>query len=550
MYGNTNGMSEESPLPRLLEGWLDGNLPEAEALALLRLLDTDPELRRAFAREVAFLGKLRAASDAEPRWLALFDEFAESADPTGFEAETMSRIEEKTGRYRFGAPAGWIALAAAVVTLGFLFPTFLPKPAPPTLNATAEQAEPIAIVTGVRDNGTGGGLAAARFLPPGEIRQTEGWLGIQTMTGVSITLTAPFRATLVSPDRVIVSEGQARVRVPEGAEGFVLESPDFEILDLGTEFAARVNPDGTGTFRVFEGEADVSFLDSFGKTSDTRRVNAGEGLRIYPERRSMKPADDTEEAYAEMEIPAHPSLAVADSYPAEVLLLKPAGYWRFDAADAGRVANEVPGGADIISHGGATLQEEAHGNRSARFPYEGNDSVFVIEDFPRDALSGDFSLSFYVQFDWIQNYTLFACSRWNERVQGEQFLFKAFAAYRRSGINGTGIYAQFREKPAYSGGAEIFGNRILRPKFWHHVALTRAGGEVRLHLDGEAVARESIPASPIDFDTLFIGRSNRPSSEIHFRERGLVGNIDELAVFGRALSDSEIRVLAAGKREP
>ena len=58
-------------------------------------------------------------------------------------------------------------------------------------------------------------------------------------------------------DRIRLNQGRARVRVAEGAEGFRLESPAFDVVDLGTEFAAKVNADGTGTCRVFEGKADV-----------------------------------------------------------------------------------------------------------------------------------------------------------------------------------------------------------------------------------------------------------------------------------------------------
>lgn len=550
-------MTPDPDLLRLLAAWLDGDTTEPERVELLALLDSNPDLRREFAAQISMIGALSAVAEPEPRWMELFGDLGEAESaPDDFEAHAMARINEEEARPGRGKILRFFALGAAVAALVLVSLHFAPNPTPQRPSAVAEEAPGIsrvvAVVTGsegltprdrTMENGT--------FLPPGLIEQEQGWLGIQTLTGVSITLTAPFKVSLVGPERVYMERGQARVHVPEGAEGFVMESRSFEVLDLGTEFAAHVNEDGTGSCRVFEGKADVSFLDGLRQSSATRRVSAGESVKITPSQRQISPSPEDAGSYSEMQVPPKPLLALNPSYPADVLALRPLGYWRFEEMRVGRIASELPGWADAVAHGDASIEAEADDNHSGRLRYSPNNGAFSIDGKGTADLAGDFTIAMFVQLDWLQNYTLVASSRWRDDSslpRGNQFMFKAYASFEQSGIQGTGLYSVFREKPAWEGGTEIFGNRPMRPKFWHHVALSRSAGVVTLHLDGKPVAEEAIPSAPIDFDHLFIGRSDSPSRPPEFLERGLIGNVDELAIFGRGLSEGEIAILASGKR--
>ena len=550
-------MTSDPDLLRLLAAWLDGDATEQERGELLALLESNPDLRREFAAQISMIGALSSVAEPEPRWLDLFGDLGGSeSNPEDFEAHAMARINEAEALPVRRKILRFFALGAAAAALVLVSLHFAPKPTPREPAGFAEvvsgNSRVIAVVTGseglsprdkTMENGT--------FLPPGLIEQEQGWLGIQTLTGVSITLTAPFRVSLVSPERVYVELGQARVHVPEGAEGFVMESRSFEVLDLGTEFATHVNADGTGSCRVFEGKADVSFLDGLRQSSATRRVSAGEAVKITPSQRQISPSPEDAGSYSEMQVPPKPLLALSPGYPADVLALRPLGYWRFEEMQDRRIASELPGWADAVAHGDANIEAEADGNHSGKLRYDPNNGAFSIDGKNTDDLAGDFTISMFVQLDWLQNYTLVASSRWRDdssQPRGNQFVFKAYASFKQSGIQGTGLYSVFRDKPAWDGGTEIFGNRLMRPNFWHHVALSRSAGEVTLHLDGKPVAREAIPSVPIDFDHLFIGRSDSPSRPPEFLERGLIGNVDELVIFDRDLSEGEIAILASGKR--
>lgn len=78
---------------------------------------------------------------------------------------------------------------------------------------------------------------------------------------------------------------------------------------------------------------------------------------------------------------------------------------------------------------------------------------------------------------------------------------------------------------------------------WHHVAGTFDGTTVRLYVDGTQVGSGTPAALEISYDMpggndLFIGNYFWPGTW------GFIGSIDELSIYGRALSDSEIQMIS------
>jgi hypothetical protein len=547
MHDERISMNPETPLAKLLEGWLDGGLSDAEQADLLRSLDEDPALRRRFAEQVATLGAIRAAADANPRWLALFDALDLADDPDAgalsFESVTMSRIESASRRSWYSRTEVW-GLAAAVALLlagGFLLKTRQPGPAVAGQPADPGEIASVAVVIGSSPEV---GLPTGSYLKPGIISQNEGWMTFQTLNGVSVTLDAPFEATLISHDRVLLNKGRARVRVPEGAEGFKLESPAFDVVDLGTEFAALVHPDGTGTCRVFEGKADVSLLDSIGEVKRTQQLVASESVRISPASQTMDTIEESGDSYPEIKQPPRPKLHIPASYATDVMAMAPVGYWRFESIRDAKVANEVPDCVPLQAVGTATVTAEEGGNHSGDLTHRDQTEFFQIPSKTKTMLEGDFSISLFAQFAWLQNFALVSASRYDPASQGHSFVLQSYSSFRRFGFNGTGLHAVLRDPPAWDGGVEVYGNMQVRPLHWHHIAATRSRDVVTLYLDGEVVARESAGVMPLDSRMIFVGRLNGSYTQSRMESRGLVGHLDELAIFPRALSNEEIGRLA------
>jgi hypothetical protein len=317
---------------------------------------------------------------------------------------------------------------------------------------------------------------------------------------------------------------------------------------LGTEFAAKVNADGTGTCRVFEGEADVSLLDSIGEVTQTRRLTANVSVRLNPSQQQMRLIKEADDAYPEMKQPPRPMLALPHSYPAEVMAMGPSGYWRFKEIHNSEVANEVAGGARLLAVGTAAIAKESGGNHSAELTRTDQTEYFQTPGQAGPMFRDDFTISLFAQFESFQNFVLLSAMRYDPHVRGHSFILQSYGAFRRSGFSSTGLHAVLRDPPAWDGGVEVFGTTRLRPQHWHHIAATRRGGQLTLSLDGVMVGREAVGAMPLDWRQIFVGRLNGNASQSRMAARGLVGHIDELAIFPRALSDDEIRKLAITAR--
>jgi Concanavalin A-like lectin/glucanases superfamily/FecR protein len=457
----------------------------------------------------------------------------------------MGRIDDIIRPAWRGGPVAW-GLAAAVALLlagGFLMQSLQPNPDDVLLAGNVPKPAEMSAVAVVLGGSPEAGHAEGAYLKAGVIAQSEGWITLQTFKGVSVTLDAPFEAALSGDDRIRLNKGRARVHVPPGAEGFRLESPAFEVVDLGTEFAAKVNTDGTGTCRVFEGKADVLLLDSMGESKKARRLTASESVRIVPSHEALQVIQEKDGDYPSMKHAPRPTLRLTPSYPADVMELAPAGYWRFESITGGHVPNEVPGGCQMLAAGSAAIAAENAGNHSGELTRLDHAEFFKIQGGTKAMFEGDFTVSFFTQFSWLQNFAMISAMRYDDSIKGHPLILQCYADLGKRGIKGSVLHAEFRDPPAWNGGAEIFGPALLRPLHWHHIAATRANGMVALYLDGAPVARKTVGSMPLDCREIFVGRLNGNARQSRNEARGLVGHIDELAVFPRALADGEIRRL-------
>ncbi len=89
-------------------------------------------------------------------------------------------------------------------------------------------------------------------------------------------------------------------------------------------------------------------------------------------------------------------------------------------------------------------------------------------------------------------------------------------------------------------GLEIFGPQ-LTPGQWVHVAATSSGGVTRLYLDGNLVGTSTLPLATPTNSTMYFGRIPPVLGDT----RRLLGAVDEISVYDRALSASELQAIVA-----
>lgn len=112
-------------------------------------------------------------------------------------------------------------------------------------------------------------------LPKGRFDLTSGLAQIEFFGGATVILEGPASLELISPKRARFLHGRLRASVPEPAQGFTIEAPDFDAVDLGTEFAMSLDADGRGELHVVDGE--VALHQKSG--SLLQKLTTGLGIR-------------------------------------------------------------------------------------------------------------------------------------------------------------------------------------------------------------------------------------------------------------------------------
>ena len=170
--------------------------------------------------------------------------------------EQILRSEEKE---QWGQPpryrrlVGWGTAVAAVlvilIVLGFLLLPPTQEPTGPTAQLIDSRALKWALDCDPCENTVFYGSHALEIL--------EGIAKFRMGDGTQIILKGPSRFTLEDCNCIYLGEGMLTAHVPKSAQGFVVNTRQAKIVDLGTEFGVLAWQDGTIETQVFSGLVDV-----------------------------------------------------------------------------------------------------------------------------------------------------------------------------------------------------------------------------------------------------------------------------------------------------
>lgn len=111
----------------------------------------------------------------------------------------------------------------------------------------------------------------------------RGSLSFRLDSGALVDVSGPARLELISPMHLRVIQGVVTADIGQGAKGFVIDTAQARVVDLGTRFSVSAEA-LTGTqVVVFEGEIEV--FDPSGKITRERpkiTLTEGEALRLRP----------------------------------------------------------------------------------------------------------------------------------------------------------------------------------------------------------------------------------------------------------------------------
>jgi ferric-dicitrate binding protein FerR (iron transport regulator) len=531
-------MDAEPPSPRLLHllsRLADGLLDPAEAQELDAMLLADPEARAYYRCHAAVHLALGSASEAGNKVVAM---------------PAMPRAR----RWPAFAAAAALVLAAGTAWWSLRDPGTQPPP----LADKSETARPILAVTFATGDlrwNLDQAATTGQQLGPGIVRVQQGTVSLSLVGGQTVHLKSPAEFELLDHGEFALRRGPAAFRTIGGKAPFIVHLPKGALVDSGSEFSVDVGADGTGEVRVFENQLTASTIGSSGRTLEELQVKVGKSVLVNSRLSTgNRPS-------AEFLRVAPPPLASPpggeEAYAKSVLASSPTAYWRFERTDGERRI------ADETGRHPLQLQEKARlsGSGSHQFlvTNDSDASGFAVTLEGLDGLDTEQGVTVEcLLFSSSEGYgTALAfeladpSSPHAQIRRGLQHAPQSFTLERmgRKGEHVGHIHpdfalrTMFRSPPGYIGGSNLYSRESHLLHRWIHVAAVHAGTHIRLYVDG-TLSDEAEVDQPFLNSRLrpIIGRLQpHPKDEL----RQWIGGIDEVALYGRALSAEEIRAHVA-----
>ncbi|MEY4483472.1 MAG: hypothetical protein RL693_924, partial [Verrucomicrobiota bacterium] len=455
-----------------------------------------------------------------------------------FESRMREAIQEQPRPFVAAWWRSFAALAAcgSVVFAGLWLMSSLRAP---VVKATTQERLAVAVrVDEVKwESGQTNAPQAGAAVTAGSLRFKSGKLTLAFLSGVSVHIEGPADVNLLGPDRMVCKQGNIRTLVSEGAEGFTIETPGAAVVDLGTEFGVKVDPEGRSQVVVYQGKAETSLLSPDGSPRHTRLLGVQESVELDPRTSSMR-------NIAPRELLAAPDLKIAPlkltkDYATRVLAAKPRHYWRGSAmTNDGRIEDTAPGAQPLRITGSVVPQADGSFDFAPT-----TEPQFLRAD-------GDWTLpeEFAVEL-WFasQSFHSSDLAVMHSILDPRKVLALVELTRRdvRNPLRPGGVRFLYRWPPGGSDGVNLYSAPLYVPYQWHHLVCQRRGSVLEMYLDGQQVGET--PLQGAELTTACVIRFGRlfedPASKEH---RQFQGRMAEMAIYERALDAKEIQDHARG----
>lgn len=394
-------------------------------------------------------------------------------------------------------------------------------------------------------------LQVGMRLAPGVLRFETGTLQLQFMSGATMVLEGPAELKIESAKVATLVAGTVKTRVNDRAKGFILNTADAAVVDIGTEFGLRFDDSGQPEVEVMEGEVEFSLLGADGSTLTSRRVQQSEIVAVDhhdsgPARLADKAKRNAGGPLLSLPIVAPP--ATNDQYSALIREHRPLVYWRFETETDGIVPNEMgeKWSAKITQSPGdetTVTSEPTITVKQGRLNLQRGDAArCVISDEPIQGLdASDFAIEFWMNPDDLEHshcvgLTPFLMTEPMAYLSVVEIVTDTFLIHQPGSLR-----VLYRNPPGrrHEYGKNVFSPGMVTPGQWHHVTMVNSEDALSLYLNGKLVRSldsemGNEPTSPEGF-RIILGQLTKDLAMRQF-----AGAIDEFALYDRALEPSEI----------
>ncbi len=356
----------------------------------------------------------------------------------------------------------------------------------------------------------------------GEFRLGSGAIHFRLANGADLVMRAPVTFRLHDVFNLELLNGGLRAVIPPSAEGFTVAAPEVNYEDLGTEFGVSVDrASGASKIHVFDGLVNAKDAKSNELLSP---VTSGQTMRY------------TNDQWQQAEAPREDEFPV----PGEIGFARWQDWRRDFIKDPSLIAfysfTHNPDAPEyLVNDAGIATDGAIQGARWVSGRWPGKDALLFDRDndYVDLTISGEYdeiTLSFWVKMDRL-DYEYNALLNSNGWDPGDLHF-----QIKRTGLAWANFNGKMRSFPAFVG-------KPVKRDSWQHIVglISRTDQMTRTYINGEMVwEQKSQQENPMMPDKCSLGNWLDIPEQYQPTRRAFKGRMDEVAIWSRALSETEI----------
>ena len=240
-------------------------------------------------------------------------------------------------------------------------------------------------------------------------------------------------------------------------------------------------------------------------------------------------------------------LRISDKYVKTILAGKPVAYWRFEGDVNGAMRNEMGDRFHCRIVGDAVRWHSDGGNGTAEFGMTAGPGYLISDDVLDGVIGNNYSLEAWVKPTYYHQGALISLIQW---TPNESPLDRHRLHIELCGPS-PGVPTTILRSAEFFPGrirfihqtSECYSSSPYRVRAWQHIAAVRDQSVMRLYADGKVVGTAE-DATPLGDGLRVLMGQLFPRNQFlkdEVTSRLFVGELDEVALYDRALGEAEIQ---------
>jgi hypothetical protein len=238
-------------------------------------------------------------------------------------------------------------------------------------------------------------------------------------------------------------------------------------------------------------------------------------------------------------------LQISKKYVAAIRKAAPVCYWRFEGEDEHLVRNEIKDKLHCRVMGDGVRWRTYPGNRSIELGSSTEVSYLVTDDPVDDLIENDYTLELWIKPSHSHRGAVFSLVEEpqtpTQQVVGSGLLLELTGpSFSWSSLYPGRLRFLHRTPPSAFKGTSAYSATAYKPREWQHVVALKQGAAMRLYLNTELVASGADSTKLANGMKVLIGQLYPLDERRHVVARPMMGELDEVALYNRALSEREL----------